>query len=196
MLLAPKDKGTPLSRLFDPNGTGAKDLNAMTRNLEKGFAGLKAESEKIQGEKIVVATESEMKAVLPSVADWQMENPSYGRGAVNNLETAHLQAAYTGPENRRIHVNITDAGGASALLVPVKMIFAMKITVDNEDTYQKVSVYNDIPVAERYNKGNQEASFAIIVRDRYLIELRTKSENGLELLKDFMGKLDLSQLVP
>jgi hypothetical protein len=157
---------------------------------------MNAASEKIQGKKIIAATETTLKAVLPSMAGWQVENPSYGRGVVGELETAHLQADYMGPESRKITANITDAGGASMLLVPVRMLFSMRITIDNEERYQKVSVYNDIPVAERYDKRSQEASFAIIVKDRYLIELKTKAENGLELLKEFMNKLDLSQLVP
>ncbi|MEI6613620.1 MAG: hypothetical protein WCL37_01865 [Chrysiogenales bacterium] len=196
MLLSAKDKGTPLSRLLDQTGTDATGLQEFAQQMEKGIGGLTAESEKIQGKKIIAVAESTLKAVLPSMAGWQMENPSYSRGAVGELETAYLQGDYTGPESQKIHVNITDAGGASALLAPVKMLFAMKITVDNEETYQKVSVYNDIPVAERYDKGSQEASFGIIAKDRYLIELKTKAENGLELLKEFMDKLDLSQLVP
>jgi hypothetical protein len=93
---------------------------------------------------------------------WQMENSSYDRGSVGELETAHLQADYTGPESRKIHMNITDAGGASALLVPLKMFFAMKITLDNEETHQKVSVYNNIPTAERYDKRSRKASFGNI----------------------------------
>ena len=194
ILLSPKDKGTPLSRLFDQTGTSARDLQNMTRQMGKGLSAINSASEKIQGKKIIAAAETTLQAVLPSMAGWQVENPSYGRGVVGELETAHLQADYIGPESRKITANITDAGGASMLLVPVKMLFSMRITIDNEERYQKVSVYNDIPVAERYDKGSQEASFAIIVKDRYLIELKTKAENGLELLKEFMDKLDLSPL--
>ena len=194
MLLSPKDKGTPLSRLFDQTGTSAKDMQGVAQQMEKGLSGINSASEKIQGKKIIAAAETTLKAVLPSMAGWQMENLSYGRGMVGELETAHLQADYTGPGSRKITANITDAGGASMLLVPVRMLFSMRITIDNEERYQKVSVYNDIPVAERYDKRNLEASFAIIIKDRYLIELETKAENGLELLKEFMDKLDLSPL--
>jgi predicted nucleic acid-binding Zn-ribbon protein len=196
ILLAPKKNESPFGALGGHEGAAAASMENLAQQMQKGFGGIKAESEKIQGKKIIAAAEVTLKAVLPSMAGWQMENPSYSRGTVGELETAHLQTEYAGPESRKIHVNITDAGGASALLVPVKMLFAMKITIDNEETYQKVSVYNNIPVAERYDKRNQEASFGVIIRDRYLIELKTKAENGLELLKDFMNKLDFSQLVP
>lgn len=194
ILLAPKKNESPFGVLGVHEGAAAASMENLAQQMQKGFGGIKSESEKIQGKKIIAAAETTLKAVLPSMAGWQMENPSYGRGVVGELETAHLQTNYTGPENRKIHVNITDAGGASMLLVPVKMLFAMRITIDNEERYQKVSVYNDIPVAERYDKRSQEASFAIIVKDRYLIELKTKAENGLELLKEFMNKLDLSPL--
>jgi predicted nucleic acid-binding Zn-ribbon protein len=194
ILLTPKKKESPFTALDGVEETAAKNIENLAQRMQKGFGGIKAESEKIQGKKIIAATESTLKAVLPSMPGWQMENPNYDRGAVGELETAHLQADYTGPENRKLHVTITDTGSASALLAPVKMFFAMKITVDNEETYQKVSVYNDIPVAERYDKQNHEASFGIIIKDRYLIELQTKTENGLDLLKEFMGRLNFSSL--
>ena len=196
ILLSAKNKGTPLSHLFDQTETSANGLHDLTQQMKKGLGGFNPAAEKIQGKKIIAAAETTLQAVLPSLAGWQIENPSYGRGLVGELETAHFQADYTGPENRKIHYNITDTGGAAMLLVPVRMLFAMNITIDNEERYQKVSIYNNIPVAERYDKGSLAASFAIIVRDRYLIELKTQAENGLELLKEFMDKLDLSQLVP
>ncbi len=194
LLLAPKKKEAPFAALLGEKETAVQNLGELAVQMQKGLGGIKDESEKIQGKKIVVASESQLKSILPSGAGWQIQNPSYGQGKFGELETAALQTDYTAADGNPIHVEVTDAGSASAMLAPVKMLFAMNVTVDNEEEYQKVSIYNDIPVLEKYDKQSHEASFGIIVKERYLVELKTTAENGLALLKEFMGKFDFGQL--
>jgi hypothetical protein len=137
-----------------------------------------------------------LRSVLPAVGGWQLQNPVYSQGKFQQLETASLQAAYSTDDGRSVQVQITDAGAASALLAPLKLVFSLNIRVDDKDVTQRVSTYNGIPVAERFNKHDQEATFGIIYKDRYLIELKTGAEKGLELLREFAAKLDLSKLQP
>jgi uncharacterized phage infection (PIP) family protein YhgE len=164
------------------------------KQLGKGFGGLKESSEKIQGKEIVVADEGALKSVLADVGGWQLNNPSYSKGKYGEMEIANMHAVYAGPNSTEVDVNIVDTGTASVMLAGIKMLIAMNISVDNENEYQKMSTHNDIPVIETYRKQSQDASFAFIVKDRYLVELKTKGANGLDLLKDFVGKLDLSKL--
>jgi hypothetical protein len=174
--------------------TPSGDAKEALEQLGKGLGGLKESSEKIQGKKIVVADEGTLKSVLADVGGWQLNNPSYSKGAFGEIETANLHATYVGPNSTEVDVNIADTGTASAMLAGLKMFFAMNIAVDNENEYQKISTYNDIPVVETYHKKTQEATFGFIVKDRYMVDLRTKGANGLDLLKEFIGKLDLSKL--
>lgn len=194
LLLSPKKKETPFAALLGEKDAAVQNLGELAGQMQKGFDGIRDESEKIQGKKIVVASEGQLKSVLPAAAGWEIQNPSYGQSKFGELETAALQADYNAANGNLVHVEVTDAGSASAMLAPVKMLFAMNVTVDNEEEYQKVSVYNDIPVLERYDKQSHEASFGIIVKERYLVELKTTAENGLELLKEFMGKFDFGRL--
>jgi len=194
ILLAPKKKESPFSALGGPEGAAVKSMEDLAQQMQKGLGGIKAESEKIQGQKIVVAPESTLKSILPSIGGWQMQNPYYNQGTFGELETASLHADYTAADDSTVQVQITDAGSASALLAPIKMVFAMNISIDDQDVVQRVSTYNGIPVAERFDKHDKEATFGIIYKDRYLIELKTKAAQGLELLKEFAAKLDLSKL--
>jgi len=194
ILLAPGKKETSLSGLLDREERAAKSMEELAQQMQKGIGGIKAESEKIQGEKIVLASESVLGSMLPVVSGWQPQPPRYSQGAFGDLETASLQTEYAATDGSTVSVQVTDAGTASALLAPLKMIFALNMRIDDQDVVQRVSTYNGIPMAERFNKKDKEATLGIIYKDRYLIELKTKAEKGLALLKEFAAKLDLSKL--
>jgi hypothetical protein len=196
ILLAPKKRETPLGGLGGPIAAGGKGLEALAQQMQEGFGTVNPEAENIQGQKVVAASEGTLRAVLPAVGGWQLQNPYYSQGKIQQLETANLQAAYTADDGRDVQVQITDAGSAAALLAPLKLVFSLHISVDNKDVTQRISTYNGIPMAERFNKHDQEATFGIIYKDRYLIELKTKAAKGLELLREFAVKLDLSKLQP
>jgi len=194
ILLAPKKKETPFSELFGREGTAVKNVEEIAKQMQKGLGGIRAESEKIQGQKIVAASEKALKLVLPVIGGWEIQNPQYNRGTFGELETASLRTGYAAANGSTVQVQVTDAGSASALLAPLKMVFAMNISIDDQDVVQRVSTYNGIPVVERFDKKDKEATLGIIYKDRYLIELKTKADKGLALLKEFEAKLDLSKL--
>jgi hypothetical protein len=185
ILLAPKKMETPLNGLGGPIGAGAKGLEAIAQQMQEGFGAVDPEAENTPGRKIVAAGEGTLRSVLPAVGGWQLQNPNYSQGKFQQLETASLEAVYSADDGRSVQVQITDAGAASALLAPLKLLFSLNIRVDDKDVTQRVSTINGIPVAERFNKNDQEATFGIIYKDRYLIELKTKAAKGLELLREF-----------
>lgn len=194
LLLSPKKKATPLEGLLGRQGTAVQGLGELAQQMNQGFAGVKTASEKIQGGTITIAAEGAMKSALPSVSGWQTQNPYYNRGTYNNLEIASLQADYAGPGGDSIRVQITDAGTASALLAPLKMVISIGIRVDDADVMQQMSTVNGIAVVERIDKRDGEATLGIIHKDRYLVELKTRAASGLETLRQFAAKIDLSRL--
>jgi len=196
ILLSPKKKATPLGALGGGGGEAAQTMENLAQQMQKGLGGLKAESEKAQGGKIVVASESVLKSVLPAFGGWRPQNPQYTPGTYDALEIASLQADYAGPGGDSVRFQITDTGTASALLAPLKMVFSMNLRVDDQDVMQQTSTINGIPVVERIDKRDREATFGIVYKDRYLVELKTKASRGLELLREFAAKLDLSGLQP
>jgi len=157
---------------------------------------IKKRSQQIQGKEIVVSDKAALIAALPTVSGWQMKEPSYDKGSFGQLETAHLSTVYTstGPDPQQIDVDITDTATASAILQVTKMFFSMNINREDENGYQKISTYNNIQVIEKYRKQRQRMEITFIVKDRYLVVLRSKGENIQALLKAFMTKFDLSKL--
>jgi hypothetical protein len=194
ILLSPKKKESPFGALGGDAGAAVQSMENLAQQMQKGLGGIKAESEKMQGEKITVASESTLKSVLPELGGWQLQNPYYNAGTYDAMEIASLQADYAGLGGDSVRFQVTDAGTASALLAPLKMVFSMNLRIDDKDVMQQTSTINGIPVVERIDKHDKEATFGIIYKDRYLIELKTKAEKGLELLREFAAKLDLSGL--
>ncbi len=198
LILKPKD--TPEERLKNLFGGSSSESSDTTtpedamKNFQQAMGGMKEQSEKLQGKKIVIADENTLKSVLPNVGGWNAQSPRYSAGKFGDLETSHISTTYTGPNGNQVDVKVSDAGTASAMLAPIRMLFSMNITVDDETTHQKVSNYNGTSVIERFEKQSKQASFSFIVKDRYIVELETTGDNGLEVLKEFLPKLNLSNL--
>lgn len=193
-LLSPGRKATPLEGLLQGKGAAVQNLGQLAGQMQKGLGNVAAAAEKIQGGKIEIASAGAMAAALPIVAGWRMRDPRYSRGKYENLETASQQADYAGPGGDGVRVQITDAGTASALLAPLKMVIAMGIRVDDADVMQQAATVNGVQVVERIDKGEGRATLGIVHKDRYLIELRTRSSGGLALLREFAARMDLAQL--
>lgn len=198
LILKPKD--TPEERLKNLfGGSSSESGDSMSsedalKNFQQAMGGMKEQSEKIQGKKIVIADENTLKSVLPNVGGWTAESPRYLAGKFGDLETSHIEATYTGSNENQVDVKVSDAGTASAMLAPIRMLYSMNITLDDENTHQKVSTYNGTSVIERFEKQSKQASFTFIVKDRYIVELETTGDNGLEVLKQFLPQLNLSNL--
>ena len=155
---------------------------------------IRKRSEQLQGKEIVAADKETLTAALPVLSGWTREEPAYNKGSFGQLETSHIRTTYTGPDSKQVEISITDSATASAMLQSWKMIFQMNLTQDGEDSYQKITTVNNIPVIERFDKQSKRARFAFVARDRYVVELESEGDGSLDLLKNFIPKLDLAKL--
>jgi myosin heavy subunit len=159
------------------------------------FTGIiKKQSEKIQGEDIVVSDKEAFTAALPNIRGWEMKPPSYGKQTFGQMETSQLTTTYTGPDAKEIEVTLIDTATASAVLQPWKIVFSLNRTVEDEDGYEKITTYKGMTVHEKYETRNNRARFTFIVKNRYLVHLDSRGDNSVKLLKDFITKFDLSKL--
>lgn len=184
----------PADFLGGGGGGTQEQLAQAVQRMVGAAGGLKQASEQQQGGEIVLADESRLSAALPQVSGWRRESPVYSRGAAGDIETAHLSAAYDTADGRRVEVEVTDTGTASALLAPLKSLFALNLEVDNDTEAQRVTTRNGVPVVERLDKQSGQSTFGFILHDRFLVELRTGDEEGLELLRRFVAGMDLAGL--
>lgn len=179
VLLAPKRRPAPLPG----QGDAARSLQQLAGQNQKG-----------QGGAIVIASERALRAALPVVPGWQPRDARYDRASHENLETAMLRADYAGPGGAAVHLQLTDAGTASALLAPLKMVISMGIRVDDAGVTQQTGTVGGLAVVERVDKKEGESTLGLVHRDRYLVELKTRSARGLPLLREFAAAMGLSRL--
>lgn len=194
VLLAPKQRPRPLAGLPQGAGEAARGLQELAGQMQKGLGGVAAASEKMQGGKIEIASEKALRAALPALPGWRLQDARYSRGSHEKLETATQQAEYAGPGGAAVQLQLTDAGTASALLAPLKMVISMGIRVDDASVMQQTAMVGGLAVVERVDKKKGESTLGLVHRDRYLVELTTRSANELPLLREFAAAMDLSRL--
>ena len=200
MLVSCAKKETPQEKARREFADAMKQMGrAMT---ETGKAGgfqkfgeeLKKQSEAMQGGKIVIAEKETLMSALPKLDGWQMEEPRYNKSAFGGMETAYIESDYTGGGDKTVQVKVSDIGTAAAMLAPLKMVLQMKLSNENENGYQKISDFNGTPVIEKFEKADQRTQLTLIFRDRFIVELKSSGEGSPGLLKDCLGKMDLSRL--
>ena len=179
-------------------GTPAEDTASFSESETwkgevKNMSDIKARSEAIQGGKITIAPESVLGTALPAVDGWQRSEPVYNRSSFQEMESATLETRYTSG-NDSVRVHVTDAGTASSLLASMKMALAMNIHVDNESRFSRVTSIKGVAAVEGLDKKDGEATIAMVIKDRYIVELRTEAKGGLDLLREFAARLDISGL--
>lgn len=155
---------------------------------------IKEQSEKMAGKEIHTADKAVLVAVLPEITGWKQGNTSYNKRSIGKLETADLNTTYTDPGGREVRVHIADTAAASVALRMYQMAFNMNITREDDNGYEKVTTRNGIRVIEKYTKNPSKASFVFIVKNRYLVELKARGEKPVNVLREFLPRLDLSKL--
>jgi hypothetical protein len=193
LLLAPRRRPAPLAGLPQGQGEALRRLGQLADSLPNGLGGIAAASEQAQGGAIEIASEAELRAALPAVPGWRLRDPRYSLGTYEALRTSSLQAGYDGPGGP-VRIQLTDAGTASALLEPLKMVIAMGIRVDDAGVMQQTGTVGGLAVVERVDKKTGEATLGLIHKDRFLVELKTRADGGLGLLRTIAAAMDLSRL--
>jgi len=146
-----------------------------------------------QTAKITVVDKETLMAALPKLDGWQLNDPSFNRGAFGGIEIANLNARFSGGD-KELEVKISDTGTAQAMLMPLKMALQMNVAHEDGNGYEKVSNYNDIPVIEKFTKGSQRSELTVVYKDRYIVELDSKGEGSMDLLKNALSRMDLTKL--
>jgi hypothetical protein len=184
MLLKPKPK-SPLQQV-----TGGM---IPSKTIEEAFTGGRSSGTKAENSG-PVATAQDLGKVLNSVDGWEMSPPDYSKVEISGMETSTLRSTYSNVAGMEIEVEITDTHSVAAMLAPAQSIFTMRMELDDEQFYQQTGRLNGIPMVERLDKATGRSRITLIVRERYLVHMRTDAENGLDLLKGFVSRLDISAL--
>jgi len=178
----------------DETGDKPMTMEEAMEKMKTVTGEIKKQSEQIQGKEIVVSDKTALMTALPDISGWTREEPQYQKGSFGQLETSTIRTTYTGPDSQKIKISITDTASASVALQTWRIIFQMNLSREDERGYQKITTVNNIPVIEKYDKESQEANLNFIVKDRYMVELKSQGKDSMSLLKNLIPQLNLSAL--
>jgi len=164
------------------------------KEISKITGDIKKRSEQIHGKEIVVSDKVKLMRALPEIKEWVMAAPDYQKKNLQTGEISNIHTIYIGPGNKRIEVNITDTANASAVLQTWKIIFQMNLKREDDKGFQKITTVNSVTVMEQYDNQSQRSILCFIVKDRYMVELRSHGKDSLYLLKYLIPKFHFSKL--
>ncbi len=202
MLLSPKKEPKTPWEVLKSYGEGSGQVSEKTpatpeealKKIQEATGMLKKQSEQLQGKEITAADKSTLVSALPSISGWEMGVPTYNKAKFGEMEYSVLETTYSTPVGEKIHVTISDTAGASAMLGILKIAFLTNLSREDDNGYEKISTYNDMRVIEKYSKNPPNASFGLIVKDRYIVDLKCNETGGIDLLKGFIAGFDFSKL--
>lgn len=172
----------------------AKEIQKGLENMQEGVEAIRKASQEKMGRGETVASEEKLSSALPQVPNWQMSAPIYSRMNFSGIDTASLRTTYQDDSGRTVAAEITDTHSVSVLLAPSQALLMSGMTVDDEQIYQKSGKLHDHPMIESLDKQDKTARLTLIVKERYLLNLETSAEEGIELLKTFAGRMKLDEL--
>ncbi|HNX97547.1 MAG TPA: hypothetical protein PKK12_07700 [Candidatus Aminicenantes bacterium] len=197
VVLSPRKK-TPLERLGERLGQAAVSqgqvLGQAVTQLQAGLGAVSQGGESVPGQAGEVASQGLLAQVLVAVDSWVMVEPTYNRLNLTGIDTASLRTTYRQGEARAIKAEITDTHAVAVLLAPARTLLQLRMAIDDERVFQRVSEIGGMPVIESLDKTTGTARLVLVVKDRYLINLESRDDQGLDLLRGFLPRLGLGKL--
>jgi len=184
----------PNSALAGAAARASGGENPGTEAMQKGLDAIKEASEKKIGTGTKVAGEKELSAVMRPVPGWERSEPVYSRINFSGIDSASSRSIYRDSDDREVEVEVTDTHSVAALLAPAQAMISMRMTADDDLVYQKTGQLDGFPMIESLEKREGVARVVLIIKERYLINLKTTGEKGLDLLKEFAGRMNLKAL--
>lgn len=135
----------------------------------------------------------ELQKVLPEKAGrYEKVDFSGSTSGTMGFNVSVAKAEYSGPDDARIEVDLTDAGG----LGQATMAFAAwsMATIDQEDSrgYERTGQFKGYKSYEKYEKSLNRSEVSLFIENRLILVARGKNID-VDGLKDFLSKLDLSK---
>jgi hypothetical protein len=139
----------------------------------------------------------DLQAYLPDVSGFSKDgNPNGEQMAVPGMGSwSHTEQKYKNGD-KSLSVEIMDYNAAQMAFTGATAMFKMNIQSENDDEKQgSVDLgVKDVAAFGTVHKKSQEAELAVVVADRFLINLKSEGNNDLEFLKGVAKNMKLGEL--
>ncbi len=128
----------------------------------------------------------------PSLSGMQRGAAQGSDGQGMGIKTSSAEADYSGADNARIHLTISDVSGVSGL---IGMAGGLAQTTDAQTAtgYEKDVTIDGHSVHEKYDSASKHGEMQLIVAQRYEVDLNGDNVD-MDALQQALGQVDLARL--
>lgn len=170
---------------------GAAGAAQGANEMAKAMQGMAAAMAGADGKTVEPVAMDVLKAALPSVSGWEMEEPRTERMtspiAYATAETQYRQG------DHEIEVKVVDSGYAQMLIAPWSM-FLSGYSRESSDGYEKSVTVAGQPGFERWNKDNKRGELNIVAGKRFLVTIEGDELADTKVLHEFASKMDFAKI--
>ena len=136
---------------------------------------------------------AQIKAFLPdSVGSLKRTGISAERTGAMGMQVSEASGEYTGDDDQRITLEVSDAGGAKGFMAMAAMM-APESEKETDDGYEKTYTANGNLVHEEWDNQSKSGEYSVIVGKRFTVKANG-SADSIDQLKQAVGSVDLSKL--
>ena len=171
-------------------GEAKDDLNNAFKNVGEALTNLK-DKHNIDNKEPV--NFREMKKVLPSkLSGMNMEDSEGQTTGILGFKISNVKAIYQA-ENSELTVKIIDVAGAGKLITQSAAWTKLDIDKESKDGYERTTTIDGYKAYEKYDGRKQKGQVAMLVDDRFIIDIRGKNVTERQL-KDAMEDINIRKL--
>ena len=135
------------------------------------------------GEGVEVVDFRKLKALLPEkLAGVPLVSSSGEKAGMMGLKISQAEAEYADGE-RQFEVDIVDAGGMSMAITGMAAWAEMEIDRESDDGYERTTTIKGHKAFESYNSKTREGKVALIVADRFILNIEGDQIDAKDLEK-------------
>lgn len=135
----------------------------------------------------------QIKAFLPeSVGNLKRTSISAERNGAMGMQVSEASAEYSGDNNQRITLEVTDTGGAKGFIAMASAM-APESEKETEHGYEKTYSAGGNLVHEEWDNQSKSGEYSVIVGKRFTVKANG-SADSIDQLKQAVGSIDLNKL--
>lgn len=146
------------------------------------------------GRKVEPLSLEEVKAFVPETfAGLPRVSQSAERSGVATLMVATAKATYGDQSGKNVRLEVTDSGGASAMMGLASWAGAMNVDKEDDNRIERTRKEGNRLIHERVSKRGGDNEFSVILGNRFVVKA-TGSGVDIGTLKSGVGALNLAKL--
>ncbi|HEY7501901.1 MAG TPA: hypothetical protein VH740_25495 [Vicinamibacterales bacterium] len=165
----------------------AKGLEQVAKGLEAMASGAAGNTKPVDP-----VSFRDLQTLFPDLDGWQKEKPT-GERMTAPFPFSQAEIRYS-KDDSRLEMKIIDSGFNQLLLTPYAMFLQAGYEKETSSGYEKATTIAGQPGWEKWNTEGKDGSVNAFVGKRFLLSIEGDNIEGVKVLHDAAGKIDMNRL--